>query len=85
MIYSRKFDEKLGLYLSEIPFEKLVVLNLASCPIQVSLDPLTSGCPNLEELNLSGDSWVKRQGILGIAKHPKLMILHFVHQHQHLN
>ena len=33
IVYSRKFDEKLASNLSEIPFEKLIVLNLASCPI----------------------------------------------------
>ena len=52
----------------------------------MSLEPLVYGCPNLEELNISGDSWVKRQGILGIAKHPKLMVLHLGHfEHSDFN
>ena len=41
-----------------------------------------AGCPALEELDLSGDSWVKRQGLLGIARHPSLIVLrlgHFEH------
>jgi hypothetical protein len=65
---------------------KLRVLNLAYCPIQVSLEPLCIGCPNLEELNIMGDSWVKRQAIVGIAKHPKLMVLHMGHfEHSDFN
>ena len=59
IIYSRKFDEKLAVNLSQ-NFLKLRVLNLAFCPVHVSLEPLSYGCPNLEELNLMGDSWVKR-------------------------
>ena len=86
IVYSRKFDEKLAFNLSETPFDKLIHLNLSSCPIQVSLEPLVYGCPNLEELDLSGDSWVKRQGILGIAKHPKLIVLHLGHfEHSDFN
>ena len=40
------------------------------------------GCPNLIEIDLSGDSWVKRNAFLGLSKHPNLKILrlgHFEH------
>ena len=40
----------------------------------------------MEELNISGDSWVKRQAIVGIAKHKNLMTLHMGHfEHSDFN
>lgn len=76
IIYSRKFEDHLALNLS---LRHLQTLNLSGCPIHVTLEPLASSCPHLEELNLSGDSWVKRQALLGIAKHPNLMVFHMGH------
>ena len=81
LVHTRRFDDNLALYLSQ-GFEALRVLNLTHCPVHVSLEPLAEACPRLEELNLSGDSWVKRQALLGIAKHPHLLVLrlgHFEH------
>jgi F-box/leucine-rich repeat protein 2/20 len=43
---------------------------------------MATGCPNLVEIDLSGDSWVKRVAFLGLSNHPKLKILrlgHFEH------
>lgn len=59
LTYSRRFEDKIALNLGK-NFPKLKVLNLSHCPIQVTLEPLCDGCPNLEELNLGGDSWVRR-------------------------
>ena len=71
IVYSRKFDENIAIYLSKY-FTNLRILNLSGCPIQVSLEPLNYGCPYLEELNLSGDSWVKKVCLQGVAKHRNL-------------
>jgi len=78
IVYSRKLDENIAIYLSKY-FTNLKVLNLSGCPIQVSLEPLNYGCPYLEELNLSGDSWVKKVCLVGIAKHRNLSIFHLGH------
>jgi len=59
LVHTRRFDDNLALYLSQ-GYEHLKVLNLTHCPIHVSLELLATGCPYLEELNISGDSWVKR-------------------------
>ena len=43
---------------------------------------LATGCPNLYEVDLSGDSWVHRDAFFGLSKHPNLRILrlgHFEH------
>ena len=37
------------------------------------------GCPELFEVDLSGDSWVKRNAFLGISKHPNLKIFRLGH------
>lgn len=78
LVYSRKFDANIAIYLSKY-FINLRVLNLAGCPIQVSLEPLCTGCPKLEELNLSGDSWVKKMCLQGVAKHTNISIFHLGH------
>jgi F-box/leucine-rich repeat protein 2/20 len=43
------------------------------------LEPLNYGCPYLDELNLSGDSWVKKVCLLGVAKHRNIQIFHLGH------
>lgn len=70
IVYTRKFSYDFPKYMS-MNFYKLKYLNLRSCPIQEDLDFLSKACPNLEEINLSGDSWVKSECIAGLAKHPK--------------
>jgi hypothetical protein len=47
--------------------------------MQVSLEPLNDGCPLLSEMNLSGDSWVKKIAFLGLAKHTHLSVFHMGH------
>jgi hypothetical protein len=39
-------------------FSKLQYLSLKDCPIQEDLSVMAVGCPELMELDLSGDSWV---------------------------
>lgn len=51
-------------------FPKLKYLCLKDCPIQEDLSDMATGCPLLEEVDLSGDSWVKRNAFLGLSKHP---------------
>lgn len=38
--------------------KNLKYLCIRECPVQEDLGILSSGCPNLEELDMSGDSWV---------------------------
>ena len=63
-------------------FSKLQYLSLKDCPIQEDLSVMAVGCPELAELDLSGDSWVQRDAFLGLSKHPNLKTLrlgHFEH------
>jgi Leucine-rich repeat (LRR) protein len=78
MIYSRHFDYEAVNYLGSY-FRNLTYLNLNGCPIQTTFEPLVNGCPNLYELDLRGDSWVKQEALTGLAKHKKLEILHLGH------
>jgi F-box and leucine-rich repeat protein 2/20 len=47
--------------------------------IQEDLSVLATGCPNLQEIDMSGDSWVSTLQITGVAKHPNLKIFHLGH------
>lgn len=76
--YSRKFKDKIQLHLSNF-FPKLLVLNLKECPIQEDLSVLKKGCPFLEEVNFSGNSWVKSNSLMGLSKHPNIRIFHLGH------
>ena len=43
---------------------------------------MSIGCPDLVEVDFSGDSWVKRNAFLGLSKHPNIKTLklgHFEH------
>lgn len=63
-------------------FPKLQYLCLRDCPIQECLSDMALGCPFLQEVDLSGDSWVKRNAFLGLSKHPNIRVLrlgHFEH------
>ena len=44
IVFTRKFDDNIANFLSK-KFLSLRVLNLSGCPIQVSLEPLNTGCP----------------------------------------
>ena len=65
IVYSRNLDWDCVKYLS-LYCKNLRVLNLKDCPVQESLEPLALGCPYLEELNMSGDSWVKEEALIGL-------------------
>ena len=79
LVYSRKFDGNICQNLGNGGLSKLIYLNLSYCPIQVSMEPLISGCPRLHELKLSGDSWIRKLVLHSIARHPKLRIFHLGH------
>ena len=78
IVYSRNFDWDWVKYLASC-WKNLRVLNLKDCPIQESLEPLAESCPYLEELNMSGDSWVKEEALVGLCKHQNLKIYHLGH------
>ena len=54
-------------------------LNLKECPIQFDLAILNISCPNLVEVDISGDSWVRAISLAGLAKHEKMKTLHLGH------
>jgi len=84
-VYTWKFSYNFPKYISSF-FPNLRYLNLKGCPIQEEMDFLTKYCPYLEELNLSGDSWVKCECLAGLAKHRSLWILHIGHiEHGDMN
>ena len=78
IVYSRNFDYDCIKFLSTY-FKNLRILNLQDWPVQESFEPLATGCPLLEELNMSGDSWVKEEALVGLWKHQNLMIFHLGH------
>lgn len=78
IVYSRNFDWDWVNYLA-IYCKNLKILNLKDCPIQESFEPLAQGCPFLEELNMSGDSWVKEEALVGLCKHQNLKIYYLGH------
>lgn len=80
-VYTRKFKENMVKYLATY-FTRLKKLTLKACPVQYSLQSLDIGCPNLEEVDFSGDSWVSRAALQGLSKHRGLRVLrmgHFEH------
>ncbi|KAL4493120.1 hypothetical protein ABPG72_003205 [Tetrahymena utriculariae] len=76
--YSRKFRESIHINISK-NLHQLRYLCLKECPLQEDLSVLVQGCPQLEEVNLSGDSWVTSLSLVGLSKHPYLKILHLGH------
>jgi F-box/leucine-rich repeat protein 2/20 len=76
--YSRKFGLKIADSLAShmVNLQKLMLKN---CPILVSLEPLSRGCPNLIEVSMAGDSWVRKVALAGLATHPNLKIFHLGH------
>ena len=76
--YSRKFRENAHVHLGHY-LHNLKVLNLRECPLQEDLSILKIGCPLLEEVNLSGNSWVKSTCLMGLSKHDNIRILHLGH------
>jgi len=62
-----------------LSLKNLEYLRFHSCPVQESLSPLVKGCPNLIELDISGDSWIKASLLQGISTHKTLQFLHLGH------
>ena len=79
IIYSRKFDGNICQLIGSGNLSKLVFLDLSYCPIQVSMEPIITGCPFLHELKLAGDSWIRKLVLHSIARHPNLRIFHLGH------
>ena len=76
--YSRKFKEHAHLHIAR-NLHNLLVLNLKDCILQEDLSIFKTECPRLEEVNLSGNSWVKSQALIGLSRHSNLRILHLGH------
>jgi len=76
-IYVRKFSEEFHIHLSSM--KNLKYLNLTDCPILEDLSILNEGCPRLEEVNMSGDSWIRKITVLGLSKHKNIKIFHLGH------
>ena len=74
--FVRSFSDKFPLFCSEMKNIRTIVL--IDCPILDDLTPLSEGCPLLEELNMSGDSWLRKITVLGVSKHKNLKIFHSV-------
>jgi len=78
LVFMRSFGDHFHKYLAS-SMHNLRVLNIRECPIQEDFSVLCEGCPYLEEVNMSGDSWVKCLTIRGLSKHKRLKILHLGH------
>ena len=78
-MYSRKFDGNICASLGSGGLPNLAILDLSYCPIQVSMEPIVTGCPRLHELKLAGDSWIRKLVLHSIAKHPNLKVFHLGH------
>ena len=78
LVFMRSFGDRFHINLAN-SLHNLKVLNIRECPIQEDFTVLCEGCPQLEEVNMSGDSWVKCLTIKGLSKHKKLRILHLGH------
>ena len=76
--YSRKFRENAHIHIAN-SLHKLVLLNLRECPLQEDLSILRNECPLLEEVNFSGNSWVKSNALMGLSKHLNIRVLHLGH------
>ena len=72
LVYSRKFDSMVCQNIGSGGLSNLVYLDLSYCPIQVSMEPIVTGCPKLNELKLAGDSWIRKLVLHSIARHPNL-------------
>lgn len=59
-------------FLNFLIVHKLKYLNIKECPIQFDLSILNEACPVLEEVDISGDSWVRAVSLKGLAKHQHL-------------
>ena len=77
-VYNRTFDETFHLHIAS-HLRNLKYLNLRECPLQEDFSILSEGCPLLEEVNLSGNSWVRCRTLHGLSKHPNIKILHVGH------
>jgi len=78
LVFMRSFGDRFHINLAN-SLHNLKVLNIRECPIQEDFTVLCEGCPQLEEVNMSGDSWVKCLTIKGLSKHKKLRVLHLGH------
>lgn len=78
LVYMRNFGDHFHTFLAS-NLHNLKILNIRECPIQEDFTILNEGCPLLEEVNLSGDSWVKCVTIKGLSRHKKLKVLHLGH------
>ena len=78
LVFMRSFGDHFHVNLA-MSLHNLRILNIRECPIQEDFSILCEGCPQLEEVNMSGDSWVKCLTIRGLSKHKKLRILHLGH------
>lgn len=78
IVYSRKLRENFHLYVAS-SLHLLRYLGLRECPLQEDLSVFATGCPLLEEVDMSGDSWVTASSLIGLSKHPCLKIFHMGH------
>lgn len=78
IVYSRKLGDKFPKYICD-GLQKLKYLNLRDCTTQEDLSQLAISLPFLEEVNLSGDSWVDPVTLHSLAKHPNIKTLHIGH------
>jgi len=79
ILYSRRFGDKLGEYLGSGTLQNLEYLDLSNCTIVTSLESLCTGCPNLKEFKLAGDSWIRDLVLRSIAKHKNIRTFHLGH------
>ena len=79
IVYSRKFDDKICRHLGNGNVRNLKLLDLSYCPIQCSMEPLIAGCPQLYELKLAGDSFIRKLVLQSITHLPSLRIFHLGH------
>ncbi|CAD8083584.1 unnamed protein product [Paramecium primaurelia] len=80
IIYTRKLRDQAHINIAK--FHQLRYLCLRNCPLQYDVSIWNENCPLLEELDVSGDSWVSQSFVLGIAQHQNLKIFwlgHFEH------
>lgn len=79
VVFTRKFDAKIGQYLGSGSLRNLVYLDLSHCTIPSSLEALAAGCPRLTEFKLAGDAWIRDLVFKSIAKHPAIKVFHMGH------
>ena len=71
--YSRNMTDDIIGILENL--SKMEYLNLRDCSLQADFSSLETRCPNLREIDLSGDSWIKYQTVHSMRNLPKLEIL----------